>query len=55
MTLGNLNYFYTKKYYYTFLNMVYIDKKFLNMCLAGLASVLAGGFTHPIDTVKIRL
>jgi len=25
------------------------------MILAGLASVVAGGSTHPIDTVKVRL
>lgn len=31
------------------------ERPILRMILAGMASVVAGGTTHPIDTVKIRL
>ena len=31
------------------------DKPILRMILAGVASVCAGGTTHPVDTVKVRL
>jgi hypothetical protein len=31
------------------------ERPILRMILAGMASVIAGGTTHPIDTVKIRL
>lgn len=31
------------------------NKPILRMLLAGVASICAGSFTHPVDTVKIRL
>jgi hypothetical protein len=31
------------------------ERPILRMLLAGVASMCAGGTTHPIDTVKIRL
>lgn len=31
------------------------DKPILRMMLAGVASIAAGGSTHPVDTVKVRL
>ena len=31
------------------------ENALLRMVLAGVASVCAGGTTHPIDTIKVRL
>lgn len=31
------------------------NRPILRMALAGVASICAGSFTHPVDTVKVRL
>lgn len=31
------------------------DAPILRMILAGMASVCAGGTTHPVDTIKVNL